>query len=122
MSDVEDLEKCGVLIFISSDKSEMGQRMKVIADSGIFGKSRYEHSLMLWEPEEGISLYLFRQPIDDFSSLSAISYQIDTMYKIVSQSPKTYFVLSFELGEWQKNRTRLLNLNFFNMTIKKTIR
>lgn len=122
MSDVEDLEKCGVLIFISSDKSEMGQRMKVIADSGIFGKSRYEHSLMLWEPEEGISLYLFRQPIDDFSSLSAISYQIDTMYKIVSQSPKTYFVLSFELGEWQKNRTRLLNLNFFNMAIKKTIR
>lgn len=83
MSDVEDLEKCGVLIFISSDKSEMGQRMKFIADSGIFGKSRYEHSLMLWEPEEGLSLYLFRQPIDDLSSLTAISYQIDTMYKKV---------------------------------------
>lgn len=122
MSDVEDLEKCGVLIFISSDKREMGQRMKFIADSGIFGKSRYEHSLMLWEPEEGLSLYLFRQPIDDLSSLTAISYQIDTMYKKVSQSPKTYFVLSFELEEWQKNRTRLLNLNFFNMAIKKTIR
>lgn len=122
MSDVEDLEKCGVLILISSDNNEMGQRMKHIADSGIFGKSRYEHSLRLWEPEEDISLYLFRQPIDDLPSLMAISDKFDDMYKEVKKSPITYFVLSFDLDEWQKYQTQFLNFDFFNKAKRKTIR
>lgn len=121
ITDVEDLEKFGVLIFISNDKDEMGQRMKFLADNGIFGKSRYEHSLDLWEPEEDVSLYLFHQPIYDVSSFLASPQHIEDMYKKVARSPRTYFVLYFNVREWQDYQIRLLKFDFFNTAKTKMI-
>lgn len=51
ISAVEDLEKHGVVIFISNDKNDVGQMMKFIADGRKFCNSRFEHSLNLWEPD-----------------------------------------------------------------------
>lgn len=94
VSDVEDLEKYGVLIFISDDKIGVGQRMLFIADGGKFGQPQYEHSLMLWEPVEDVKLHLFRQPIET-PLWSLTANHINDMFKRVTESPKTYFVLFF---------------------------
>uniref|UniRef100_K1QQ57 Uncharacterized protein n=1 Tax=Magallana gigas TaxID=29159 RepID=K1QQ57_MAGGI len=52
ISDVEDLEKNGVLIFISDDKMGIGKRMNLIEESGKFGDSRYISPLVQWEQED----------------------------------------------------------------------
>lgn len=118
-SDIEDLKKHGVLVFISNDRGEMGQRMKFIADSGEFGESRFEHSLNLWDAENDISLYLFRQPIKDVSSLVERSDKLIDMYRRVKQSPKTYFVLYFGKNEWERYQNKLIEFDFFKIAKRK---
>lgn len=39
--DINDLEKYGVLIFIFDDSIEIGMRIKIIKECGIFGKFNY---------------------------------------------------------------------------------
>lgn len=113
ISDIDDLETYGVLIFISDDKIGVGQRMKLIADSEKFGESQYVSPLDQWEPEEDVSLYLVRQPIGELSSLVAfLREKMDDIYKRVT-SQKIYFVLYFKIGEWQRNQVRLLQYDFF---------
>lgn len=114
-SDVKYLKQNGTLIFISSDKSGIGQRMMDLADCGEFGKSRYEHSLNLWEPEKDISLYLFLRPLEGSTSLLTLKAgKIEDMYRIVREKPKTYFVLYFTDGQWQTYRDILLEYDLFN--------
>lgn len=119
ISDVDDLEKHGVLIFISNDENKMRQRIKSIAESEKFGKSRYEHSLDLWEPVEDVSLYLFHQPIFNVSSFMASPQHIKDMYKKVTEPPRAYFVLHFDLEKWQKYKTRLLEFIFLTKQNKE---
>lgn len=120
ISDTDDLKEQGVLIFISDDKMGMGQRMKVIADSKLFGKSKFEHSLNLWEPDEDVSLYLFRQPIDDWARfLEQAPTIMENMLKTLEE--KTYFVLYFSDFEWQKYQIRLLKYVFFQNAKTKMI-
>lgn len=89
------------------------QRMKFIVDSKLFGKSKFEHSLNLWEPDEDVSLYLFRQPIDDWTRfLEQAPTTMENMLKSLEE--KTYFVLYFAVFEWQKYRIRLLKYVFFS--------
>lgn len=112
-SDIKDLETYGVLIFISDDKIGAGQRMKLIADSGKLGESQYVSPLDQWEIEEDVSLYLIRQPIGELSSLFGfLRDKMDDIYKRVT-SQKFYFVLYFEIGEWQRNQVRFLKYDFF---------
>lgn len=111
-TDIDDLKEHGVLIFISNDIMGITQRMKFIVDSKLFGKSKFEHSLNLWEPDEDVSLYLFRQPIDDWTRfLEQAPTIMENMLKSLEE--KTYFVLYFSVFEWQKYRIRLLNYVFF---------
>lgn len=64
-------------------------------------------------PEEDVSLYLIRQPIGELSSLVAfLPEKMDDIYKRVT-SQKNYFVLYFEIGEWQRNQVRFLKYDFF---------
>lgn len=121
-NDFEDLEKHGVLIYISDDRFEVGQRMKFLEESGKFGESRYVSPLHQWEQEEDISLYIIRQPIGDL--LSLIGFLRDEgadLWKRVQQSPKTYFVLYFSKNEWERNQIRLMQYDFFNKAKVKTI-
>lgn len=119
ISAVEDLEKHGVVIFISNDKKDVGQRMKSIADSRKFCTSRFEHSLNLWEPDEDVSLYLFRQPIDDWSHFLERAPKImGNMLKKLNELPKTYFVLYFSVNEWQKYQSQLMKYDFFEIAKK----
>lgn len=120
ISDIDDLKEQGVLIFISDDKMGMGQRMKFIADSKLFGKPIYGYSLDLWEPDEDVSLYLFRQPIYDWTRfLEQAPTIMENMLKTLKE--KTYFVLYFSVSEWQKYRIRLLNYVFFEKAKTKII-
>lgn len=113
ISDIKDLETYGVLIFISDNKIGVGQRMKLIEERGNFGESRLLSPLDQWEPEEDVSLYLIRQPIGELSSLVAfLPEKMDDIYKRVT-SQKNYFVLYFEIGEWQRNQVRFLKYDFF---------
>lgn len=123
ISDVLDLEKYGVLIFISDDKHKVGQRMLSIADNTKFGKSRFEYSLMIWEPDEDVNLHLFLKPLDDNFSDENLKKVLQDMYKRsrVSQSQQTYFVQSFESDHWQKYKTALLKYDFFNTAKIKMI-
>lgn len=119
-SAVEDLEKHDVVVFISDDKEGIGQRMKFIADSKKFCTSRFEHSLNLWEPDEDVSLYLFRQPIDNWSRfLERAPKVMENMLKSLNELPKTYFVLYFSVNEWQKYQSQLMKYDFFEIA-KKT--
>eukprot|EP00105_Crassostrea_gigas_P044451 XP_019928599.1 PREDICTED: uncharacterized protein LOC109620474 [Crassostrea gigas] len=114
ISDVEDLEKNGVLIFISDDKMGIGKRMNLIEESGKFGDSRYISPLVQWEQEDDVSLYLFRQPIDDMSSfLEEEPSKMNEMFRASTNVPKTYFVLYFSKYQWQKYQIRLLKYDFF---------
>lgn len=118
-SAVEDLEKHDVVIFISDDKEGIGQRMKFIVDSKKFGTSRFEHSLNLWESNEDVSLYLFRQPIDNWSSfLERAPKVMENMLKTLNELPKTYFVLYFSVNEWKKYQSQLMKYDFFERAKK----
>lgn len=120
ISDAEDLKEQGVLIFISDDEMGMGQRMKSIADSKLFGKSRFEHSLDLWEPLQDVSLYMFRQPIDDWPRFLERAPKImENMLKYLEE--KTYFVFYFSVDEWQKYQIRLLKYEIFEKAKTKMI-
>lgn len=120
ISDAEDLKEQGVLIFISDDDMGMGQRMKSIAESKLFGKSRFEHSLDLWEPLQDVSLYMFRQPIDDWPRFLERAPKImEKMLKYLEE--KTYFVFYFSVDEWQKYQIRLLKYEFFEKAKTKMI-
>lgn len=120
ISDTDDLKEQGVLIFISDDKIGMGQRMKFIVDSKLFGKSKFEHSLNLWEPDEDVSLYLFREPIDDWARfLEQAPTIMENLLKTLEE--KTYFVLYFSVFEWQKYQIRLLKYVFFQNAKTKMI-
>lgn len=113
ISDINGLKKYGVLIFISDNKIGVGQRMKFIAEHGNFGESRYLSPLDLWEPEEDVSLYLIRQPINELPSLmDFLHYMEEDLYKRVT-SHEIYFVLYFRKSEWQTNQVRLLKYDFF---------
>lgn len=91
----------------------VGQRMKFIADNGNFGESRYLSPLDQWEPEEDVSLYLIRQPIEELPSLmDFLRYKEEDLYKRVT-SHEIYFVLYFRNSEWQSNQLRLLKYDFF---------
>lgn len=121
--DIEDLEKHGVLIYVSdTDRIEVGRRMKLIEESGKFGESRYVSPLDQWEQEEDVSLYIIRQPIGDLSSF--IEFLRDRgadLWKRVQQSPEIYFVLYFPKNKWQNHQTILLKYDFFNKAKVKTI-
>lgn len=113
ISDINGLKKYGVLIFISDNKIGVGQRMKFIAEHGNFGESRYLSPLDLWEPEEDVSLYLIRQPINELPSLMDFLHSMEEdLYKRVT-SHEIYFVLYFRKSEWQTNQVRLLKYDFF---------
>lgn len=113
-SDVRYLKEKGTLIFISSDESGIGQRMKFIADCGEFDESRYEHSLSLWEPETDISLYLFCRPLEGLKSLLTLKTGImEEMHKRVRGNPKNYFVLYFTNNQWRLYRNQLFGYELF---------
>lgn len=121
MSDIKDLETNGVLIFISDDKIGVGQRMKLIEERGNFGESRLLSPLDQWEPEEDVTLYLIRQPLGELPSLVAfLREKMDDIYKRVT-SKKIYFVLYFEISEWQRNQVRLIKYDFFKNAKTKFI-
>lgn len=114
ISDIKDLEKYGVLIFISDNNIEIGARIKIIKECGKFGKSNHGSPLDQWEPKEDVSLYIIRQPISDLSSLSEfLRDNGDNLYQRV-KSKEMYFVLCFERNVWQRNQLRLLKYDFFN--------
>lgn len=113
MSDINDLKKYGVLIFISDNKTEVGRRIKFIEDHGNFGKSQLLSPLDQWEPEEDVSLYLIRQPIEELPSLmDFLRYKEEDLYRRV-MSQEIYFVLNFGKSEWQRNQVKLLKYDFF---------
>lgn len=114
ISDIKDLEKDGVLIFISDNNIGIGLRIKIIKECGKFGKSNHVSPLDQWEPEEDVSLYIIRQPIGDVSSLTEfLRDNGDNLYQRV-KSKEMYFVLCFERTVWQGNQLRLLKYDFFN--------
>lgn len=114
LSDIKDLEKYGVLIFISDDNIGMAPRIMFIEECGKFGKSNHVSPLDQWEPEEDVSLYIIRQPIGDLSSLmDFLRDNGDNLYQRV-MSQEMYFVLTFERNVWQRNQLRLLKYDFFN--------
>lgn len=120
-SDIKDLKKYGVLIFISDDKIGMGSRIRVIDECGLFGESRHFSPFDQWEPEENISLYLSRQPISDLQSLIEFLHEkIDDIYKRVT-SQEIYFVLEFTKDEWQRNQNLFFRYDFFRNAITKKI-
>lgn len=113
MSDINDLKKYGVLIFISDNEIEVGRRIKFIEDHGNFGESRLLSPLDQWEPEEDVSLYLIRQPIEELPSLmDFLRYKEEDLYRRV-MSQEIYFVLNFGKNEWQRNQVKLLKYDFF---------
>lgn len=92
----------------------IGKRMNLIEESGIFGDSRYISPLVQWEQEDDVSLYLFRQPIDDMSSfLKEEPSKMNEMFEASTNVPKTYFVLYFSKYQWQKYQIQLLKYDFF---------
>lgn len=114
ISDIKDLEKYGVLIFISDNDIGMGLRIKYIKECGKFGESNLVSPIDQWAPEEDVSLYLIRQPIGDLSSLlEFLRDNGDNLYQRV-KSKEMYFVLTFERNVWQRNQLRLLKYDFFN--------
>lgn len=114
ISDIKDLEKYGVLIFIFDDNIGMGLRIKSIKECGKFGESNLVSPFDQWEPKENVSLYLIRQPIGDLSSLmDFLRDNGDNLYQRV-KSQEMYFVLCFERNVWQRNQVRLLKYDFFN--------
>lgn len=94
-----------------------------IANNTKFGKSRFEYSLMIWEPIEDVNLHFFRKPPDDNFSDENLKKVLQDMYmrSRVLQSQQTYFVLSFESDHWQKYKTTLLKYDFFNTAKIKMI-
>lgn len=122
ISDFEDLEKHGVLIYISDDRVGVGQRMKFLGDSVKFGGSIYVSPLDQWEQTENISLYIIRHPIDELPYLiEFLNGKGANLWERVQQSPKTYFVLYFSKYEWQEHQTIFLKYDFFNKAKVKTI-
>nr|XP_022318682.1 uncharacterized protein LOC111121611 isoform X2 [Crassostrea virginica] len=114
--DVEMLKRSGVLIYISSSSKSMqlGGRLRRIDDSGKFGQSTFVASLGQWEPEEDVSLYMFRQPMDEIFSDSNIRQEkMEAMYEMTNQSPKTYFVMHFTTDEWTKHQSTLRKYKLF---------
>lgn len=123
ISDIEDLEKHGVLIYVSDTyRIEVGWRMNLIIKSGKFGEARCVSPLDLWEQKEDISLYIIREPIGDLSSFfEFLRDKGADLWKRVQQSPEIYFVLYFPKNKWQTHQTILLKYDFFNKAKVKTI-
>ena len=112
-SDVEKLKRSGVLIYVSSSSANMinlGGRLRQITDSGVFGQSTFIASLGLWDPEEDITLYIFRQPMDQ---LDITSEKMEEMYKMTNMSPKSYFIMHFTTAEWKKYQPKLQQYSIF---------
>lgn len=110
ISDVEKLERSGVLIYVSSSANtfNLGGRITQITNSGVFGQSTFIASLDLWDPEKDISsLYIFRQPMDQHSESDIISEKMEEMYKMTNMSPKSYFIMHFTTAEWKKYQPKL---------------
>ncbi|XP_078331192.1 uncharacterized protein LOC111122667 [Crassostrea virginica] len=116
--DVEKLKRSGVLIYVSStsDTIELpvGARINQIENSGKFGESVFVASLGMWEPEQNVSLYIFRQPMDQlFSEINITQEKMEEMYEMTNQSPKTYFVMHFTTDEWTKHQSTLRKYKLF---------
>ena len=110
------LKRSGVLIYISSSSKsiELGGLLRRIDDSGKFGQSTFVASLGQWEPEEDVSLYMFRQPMDEIFSDSNIRQEkMEAMYEMTNQSPKTYFVMHFTTDDWTKHQSTLRKYKLF---------
>lgn len=113
--DVEKLKRSGVLIYVSSTSDiELGARIRQIERSGKFGESVFVASLGMWEPEQNVSLYIFRQPMDQlFSEINITQEKMEEMYEMANQSPKTYFVMHFTTDEWTKHQSTLRKYKLF---------
>lgn len=112
-----------MLIYISDDRSGVGQRMmSLIEESKNVSRPFFVSPLDQWEKEDDISLYIIRQPINELSTLIRfLRGDGADLWERVQQSPKTYFVLSFSKCEWQEHQTILLKYDFFNKAKVKTI-
>lgn len=111
-----------MLIYISDDRIEVGKRMKFLEDSGTFGRAQYVPSLDQWEQEEDISLYIFRQPMYEWSSFMAFLRDNGAnLWKRVQQSPKIYFVLFFPINDWQSHQIRFLKFDLLKTAKSKMI-
>lgn len=111
-----------MLIYISDDRIEVGKRMKFLEDSGKFGRAQYVPSLDQWEQEEDISLYIFRQPMYEWSSFMAFLRDNGAnLWKRVQQSPKIYFVLYFPINDWRSHQIRFLKFDLFKTAKSKMI-
>nr|XP_022309426.1 uncharacterized protein LOC111115108 [Crassostrea virginica] len=114
--DVEKLKRSGVLIYVSSTSGtiELGARIRQIENSGKFGESIFVASLCMWEPEENVSLYIFRQPMDEmFSEINITQEKMEEMYEMTNQYPKTYFIMHFTTDEWTKHQSTLREYKLF---------
>ena len=114
--DVEKLKRSGVLIYVSSTSGtiELGARIRQIENSGKYGESIFVASLCMWEPEENVSLYIFRQPMDEmFSEINITQEKMEEMYEMTNQYPKTYFIMHFTTDEWTKHQSTLREYKLF---------
>ncbi|XP_062571723.1 uncharacterized protein LOC134233743 [Saccostrea cucullata] len=121
-TDADLLEEYGVLILISDDTSKNDSRIKSLDETGRFGKSQYVGSFSNWDFEEDVSLYLFRHALDDINSsydLKELTQKFQEMHKHATQTPSSYFVLSFQTDKWKRFEKKLSKYYFFKKAVNE---